>query len=314
MMISICIITIQRQDYLKKLLVSIHDQNIAINNINCEVIVVDNDGNPTSESVVNELCSAFDYPLRYVHQPERGIPQARNTAVQATDPNTEFILFVDDDQFVDSKWVSELLRVQKETNADVVGGPVFPVFKEEVPKWVVDGKFFLRSKYDSFEDGGEVHHRVIKTNNVLIRKSMLDKLDGPFNESMALTGGTDTVMAISLKKLGAKMVWAKHAVAKEWIPASRATKNWIYSRAFRTANTELIFRYVEVGKRQKIKIFVEGILRLIYGITLWPIYYSKSKLKGKHVLVRHNRLFYRGFGMITSCFGHRFEEYKTIHK
>ena len=35
---------------------------------------------------------------------------------------------LDDDEYPDPHWLSEMIRVAQHHNADIVGGPVFPVF------------------------------------------------------------------------------------------------------------------------------------------------------------------------------------------
>ncbi len=311
--ISICVLTIRREDELCKLLDSINNIEIDESSYSVEIIVVDNDENASAKSAVEIIKSSIRFPLRYVHQPVRGIPQSRNAAIKASKKETDFIVFVDDDEVVDKDWLFQLVSTQKKTNADVVCGPVYSRFKSEIPRWIEEGKFFERVGYNSFSDCSEVYYRKIKTGNLLLRKSMLDKLNGPFDESMALTGGSDTRLALELHKRNAKMVWAANANVYEWVPESRANAGWICRRAFRTANHEVFLRTIEKGSNQVIQVFADGLLRFLFGIIALPFMYIKSLFIGKHILVHHIRILYRGAGMMSGCFGYRYNEYAIIH-
>ncbi len=312
--ISICVITMQRPDELQNLLNSLYEIDIDRNTFSVEVIVADNDPEASAKSVYEKNLSNLVFPLKYVHQPVRGIPQARNSAIKATSPETDFIVFVDDDEFVDKDWLYQLVSVQKRENADVVCGPVYSEFKSEIPDWIINGKFFERIGFNSSPDGEVVHYRKIKTGNLLLRKSMIDQIEGPFDETMALTGGTDTKLALELSKRNAKMVWAAYANVHEWVPESRTNAKWIIRRAFRTANTEIVIRTLEKSSNQVLSIFIEGFLRLSYSVLLFPFKYVMSLFRGKHILVQHLRILYRGAGMLSSCFGYKFNEYVTICK
>ena len=312
--ISVCIITMQRLEELTKLLQSINELEIDSDTYSTAIIVVDNDPGASAKSTCEKIKSDLKFSLKYAHQPVRGIPQARNSAIKAARAETDFIVFVDDDELVVKEWLSELISVQERTNADVVCGPVYPKFKSAIPEWITNGEFFDRLGYNSSPDGEVVHYRKIKTGNLLLRKSLLDKIKGPFDESMALTGGTDTKLALELHKKNAKMVWAANAITYEWVPSSRANAKWIFRRAFRTANTEIVIRTLEKNSSQRIPIFMEGIIRFSYALFFMPFRFIQSLFMGKHIVIQHTRILYRGAGMMSSCFGYKFNEYATIYK
>ena len=69
--------------------------------------------------------------------PERGIAQVRNALVAAAlaEPATRFVAMLDDDEWPEQNWLTQLLRTQKETGADVVRGAVLRVFEAPPPVW-----------------------------------------------------------------------------------------------------------------------------------------------------------------------------------
>ena len=119
-------------------------------------------------------------PVDYVHEPRRGIPQARNTCLDHIAPTCDFFAFIDDDEIPDADWLEQLLLAQARTGADVVRGSVEPIFPSDTPSWIKDGDFFgwPRRHPDTgasqWEDGQQLGSAA--TNNVLVRWSSVREL------------------------------------------------------------------------------------------------------------------------------------------
>src|SRR5262245_60987260 len=64
-----------------------------------EVLVVDNNSDDHTPSVVREFSSAFGSRLRYVSESRQGLSHARNRAI--TEARYEIVAFLDDDVEVD---------------------------------------------------------------------------------------------------------------------------------------------------------------------------------------------------------------------
>jgi glycosyltransferase involved in cell wall biosynthesis len=91
-MISVCIPTYNRKDYLKEALQSLCRQTYR----DFEVIVLD-DG---STDGTREMVEAMDFPIRYYQQTNQGLPQVNNRLVELAKGN--YICFLDsDDVFFD---------------------------------------------------------------------------------------------------------------------------------------------------------------------------------------------------------------------
>ena len=97
-LVSVIIITYNRERYLKAALQSVFDQDYA----NREVILVD-DGSTDSTPAIVE---SFQEQVRYVRTPHRGIPAARNEGVRQA--KGQFIAFLDSDDL----WQPEKLSFQ----------------------------------------------------------------------------------------------------------------------------------------------------------------------------------------------------------
>lgn len=303
--VAVCIPACKRPQSLRLLLQSLSKlQFNKILSLNLIVVVVDNDFSGSSKTVTGHYASCLQ--LIYAIEPVQNISLARNKAVAiAREAGCEYIAFVDDDEFVDPFWLDELLSTQEKYAADLVIGPVIPVFPGGVPDWIIKGGFFNRKRYTTGEK-----IRWGSTGNVLIKCELLDRLDIQFDHKFGLTGGEDTHFFERLYRLGAKMIWSDEAVIRENIPLSRANIRWLLRRSHFGGNTlALTEKDLAPSKNWAIFRFLKGIGRILQGCMLL----LPSLLFGRTSAVKSLSCIARGAGMLTGIFGLKFEEYKIIH-
>jgi succinoglycan biosynthesis protein ExoM len=199
--IAVCIPTYRRPAQLRVTLESLARADGA----NCvmNVLVVDNDARRTAETVV--AAAAPKLNVRYLVEPRRGLANVRNTLVEAAlATECQYLLFLDDDEWVDEAWVSELLSTLRRFDADVVCGPVIPVFSPSVPPWIVRGGFFNRPRYVT---GARL--RMAATNNAIVKRAVIDRLvkhEGGrplFDGRLNLCSGEDTHFFLRLRHVDA---------------------------------------------------------------------------------------------------------------
>jgi len=136
----ICVCTYKRPDEIRLLLDALTQLN-STNDI--EICVVDNDAAGEGAAVCNSLPADYPYTVHAMVEPQAGISPARNTVVtHALTLQPVFLAFLDDDERPEPQWLSELLRVQHETGADVVGGPTLSEFPENIPDEVKNNPYF----------------------------------------------------------------------------------------------------------------------------------------------------------------------------
>jgi GT2 family glycosyltransferase len=301
--VTVCVVTYQRLEGLRRLLEGLAGLTFdKIGSPDLRIVIVDNDVAGSARALYENLAPDFPWPLTYHVEPRRGIPFARNASVAAAG-DTDFLVFVDDDEVPEPGWLEELLRVLRATGADVVAGPALPYFDGAVPDWVVKGKFFERAR---FATGAPVAPAFVATNNVLVRREALEALDGPFDERYAMSGGSDTNLSIRLHRAGSRAVWADEALVHDRIPASRARGAWILQRAFRFGNTlALCERDLDPSARTRLVRIVKGGGNVVQGLLLLPL-----AVLGRHALVEALRRVCRGAGMLLGTLGLRYQEYR----
>jgi succinoglycan biosynthesis protein ExoM len=297
MLVSICIITYQRPEGLQQLLDRIECLEFkTIDPPTIEVVVVDNDLNGSACEFCDRLQPNYKWPLRCELESRKGVSYARNHVIAATSQAAEFIVMIDDDEFPAAQWLEQLLLAQQKYQADIVTGPVLPVFADKnIPNWLKEGDFCQLKRY-------ETGHRmpVAYTNNVLVRSEIFQKIGQPFDERFALTGGEDSDLFMRLYQAGYQIVWADEAIVYESIPKSRTTIRYILERSYRSWSIQSLLerKFDPSLKTQSIRM-LKGIILILTGILLL----IPSLFQGKLALVKALRYVWRGCGTIAGLSG-----------
>jgi succinoglycan biosynthesis protein ExoM len=272
--IAVCICTRRREKGLKRLLVSIENMIIPTG-VELSVIVVENDRENYSEQLVLDHIASSKLDIRYFLETKQGLSYARNKSVREA-AGSDFCSFIDDDQVVATDWLVELVKCQREFNADGVWGSNPPIFNDEVPAYV--RKFYEPDRY--------AYGTIVKkafTNSLLLRKSILDKLSGPFDPRMNFSGGEDSLMTSLFSAIGGVIRYNPNAIAYEVVPKNRTTIKYMVKRTFRISNTELCVRSIIERGFRKVAVLPRLFLRFVYGLLLslpCLLFAGEEKLKG----------------------------------
>lgn len=305
MKVAICIITLHRRDGLRRLLEGISSQTFQEIRPEVEVIVVDNDPLGSSKDVIDKIENDFT-KIKYFIEDNKGIPYARNRSLREADTNADYIVFIDDDEVPEENWLEELLLAQKKYNADIVTGPVIPIFMEKPSDWILEGEFFSRRRYES---GTSL--KVAATNNTLVKKGIFDEINRAFDINYALTGGSDTHLFMDIYKRGYNIIWADNAIVKEWIPRSRANKNWLLKRGYREGN---VYSRCEIDIYRKKKVKYLRLLKACIKLCKNILTFLLSIFQSKANRVKCLRNITISAGEIVGVFDKRYNEYKNIHQ
>jgi len=123
--VSIIIPTIRREQLLANLIPRCFAQ-LGFADGQVEVIVVDNCPLQSAKPTVERLSEKFGPSLRYLSEKRPGVSHVRNVGVRAA--RGRIIGFIDDDELPAETWLASMLACLKAHDADVVLGPVYPIF------------------------------------------------------------------------------------------------------------------------------------------------------------------------------------------
>jgi succinoglycan biosynthesis protein ExoM len=300
--IAVCIPTYKRPDILRLLLDSISKNNFDKSLIqSIDVVVVDNDADRTAEVVINDLKRDINLPyqLQYYNYTIKGLSHVRNELLRrGLSLNPDFLIFIDDDEYVTTEWMNELLRTIIHNNADAARGPVFVKISGHIPQDI--SKLFVRENYPN-------NTRLSKwaTGNLILRRTSLEKYNVWFDERFSKSGSEDFYFGIQMAKKGASIFWAAHAVTYEIIPDARANVQWLIKRKYRSAST---FMYIMVLEKSYLKIIKKIGVSFAYIIAGIPaLLMLLSPIKKNYWGIMK---LYEGVGGLAGLFDIQYREYK----
>jgi succinoglycan biosynthesis protein ExoM len=303
--VAVCALTFRRPAGLRALLDGLRALDPPSDGSSVRLVIVDNDEEATGEEVIRQA-GPFPWPLTYEVESRRGIAQGRNRAVRlARAAGADVVVFLDDDEVPEPDWLDQLLAVHHDTGADIVTGPVVPVFDEQPPRWVEAGRFFERPRYPT---GRRIHYA--RTSNVLIAMPVFGDEDEPFAEWFGLSGGDDTHFFLRARLAGRRIVWADEATVSEAIPASRVDARWLVKREYRRGNTlSICLRDLMDSPGRRARRAAQGVLRLVQGGLLL----LAAPVRGRAGAVQALQRVALGAGLLSGLFGVRYDEYQVVH-
>ena len=233
------------------------------------VVVVDNHEDGEGLAVCEKLETNYRFALRSICQLGDGISEARNASVAlALADNPTYVGFLDDDEWPEPVWLSELVRVLEQANADVVGGPTRSVFPDNAPPELLDNPYFGADM--NLADGTSCELQA--AGNFLIKASTLaNTAPDCFHPAFAHSGGEDLAFFTQLAQQGATMVWAQAAVVHEEVPSNRLSHEWLRTRVIGIANSRV--RVMQMMKPGWAPSFVRGAktLALAFQASLYTV-------------------------------------------
>ncbi len=253
--VSIVVPTFRREHLLPRLLQRCAAQE-GLSPDSFEIVVVDNTPESTARVIVTNLAARAPARIRYVHEPRPGISHARNRGI--AEAEGELVAFIDDDEIPSPGWLAALLRAQQTFRADVVLGPVRPVFEAAPSRFLGLFRAFFTQSSDA-DTGARVSpntpfrfasrgacHRPMASNNALMVRARCFTNDTPFDPRLGLTGGEDTLFFKQLHHAGRSIIWCREALVHERVPPERLTGRFLIRRKFRdgqiTSSTCLMVR------------------------------------------------------------------------
>lgn len=302
--ISICICTFKRPELLGQLLdaLAAHDYG----DQQGEFVIVENDPDGSGLPVIEQWRQRLPFPVVVERVSTPNIALARNAAVHAA--TGIWLLIIDDDELPEPGWALQMIQAQRRYQADAVFGPVLPRYAAEVPEWIRRGGFFAPRRHRS---GERIGSNETYTSNVLVRRSALQSIPGPFDADFGVTGGSDCMLFWDVAQRGGVLVWCEEAAVSEIVPRSRANLRWMLRRSYSGGQifirTEIVRlrgwrRLLQAGKLGA-KACVLLVVALLWAAVRLPF----SKIDG----VRWLRTASAQIGKLAGIAGHRYRAYAT---
>ncbi|RLB70049.1 MAG: hypothetical protein DRH07_09400 [Deltaproteobacteria bacterium] len=299
--INICICTYQRPKLLTDCLQSLASI-VVPSETEVTVTVIDNDQTGSAEATVTGLTETFPFNIYYHCEDKRGIPCARNRAVEETHRlGSDYLVFIDDDEWVEPLWLDKLYAYCQNQGGDiVVSGDVIPELPDKTPEYM--RPFFNQKQHPTGTLLG-----FCATNNVLSPIYLTKDLGLRFDESHPLAGGSDRRFFYEAVKAGVKIKKCAEALVHESVPENRATLRWLSKRKFKGGTTigweekqngrSTLGIIYSAGRKLIIELFLAGIMFLVGN----KYKQNKRWLKA----CRH-------LGVLSGAFGLRVDSYKSV--
>lgn len=301
MHVGVSVITYRRPGQLAALLRSLAEQRIAPE-ITVTLVVVDNDAAGSARAVCDEIRPELPWACIYAVEPRRNIAAARNRAVAAAlSAGADYVAFIDDDERADPGWLAALVRVQRETGAEVVTGPVIPILHRQAPSWADPDLF---ASMPRLRTGTAV--RTAATSNAFVSARLLRALDGPFDEEFGISGGSDSALFLRATQMGARIVWANDAITEETFGPRRTTIGWIAQRAFRVGNVGVF-----IERRILRGWLARRVAKSCGHVAVGTVMALLALVRGPAALVAAVRQICIGCGALAALAGYRYLEYRV---
>lgn len=202
------------------------------NGIPWEVVVIDN---ASTDNTTQVACQNWnkDIPFHVVAEPRVGLSYARLKGFQ--EARYEFVCFVDDDNWIESTWVTKVYQIMTSNpHIGALGGPSEAVFDEPPPDWF--NKFeSIYAVGDQSNISGDIttSRGWLWGAGLTFRKTAFLKLQGiGFRQILTdrvgkkLVSGGDVEMCLAIRLLGWRLWYDPSLKLKHFMPKNRLS--WQY--------------------------------------------------------------------------------------
>ncbi|MCA9025723.1 MAG: glycosyltransferase family 2 protein [Planctomycetaceae bacterium] len=236
--ISLIIPTYNRADFLRDTLQSVAEI-ICPQGVEWEVLVIDNNCTDDTPKVVAEAAKNFPCELRHIVEHQQGLCYGRNRGLR--EARFAHLAYLDDDIRVGNNWVKGYFEAVNEDGADAVAGPVFPMFSEQQPDYLVGRALqiissgYSRKGSEKLVLPREFAHELAGC-NFGVKKAAAESING-FDNSLdrvgnGLIAGGDFDFGKRLVAAGKRTVYHPDCSIQHFIIPEKLTKTYLRRRAY----------------------------------------------------------------------------------
>ena len=270
--IVVCIPCFRRPQHLRLTLDSLVNQRTPRS---FAVVMVENDAaKRESAPVAAEYLADGRLQGICLVEKRQGNCQAINAAFEtarALFPAATRFLMIDDDEIASPDWLELMVRTAEATGADVVGGPVLPMFDDDSQPWLARHPAFC----PAYDYTGAVP-LIYGCGNCLITRGAFERLGSPaFDLSFNFLGGGDCDFFVRCRDAGMSFHWTAEAVITETVPQNRTSLGWIAKRGLRIGAINYRVQYKAApGSAARTRVFAQMLgrlpLSLLRAVRLLP--------------------------------------------
>ena len=224
--------------------------------VGARVQIIDNSLAGNAREVVQRVGQTLG-DIGYCHEPDGGIPGARNAAIRER-KRSEHLVFIDDDEWPDQSWLLHLWRGHEMDPSAIIGGRTDRV-KDVDWRNLEQGVAIELQNVDACGFG-----------NVLLPADLLDKDELTFSARYRGSGGEDLDFCFRAASLGVGTRLAPAAVCFELLGKERRRVRYRMKMCFTTGAI-----YSDVLRRHKRRSLlyrvVAIIARFMVGLCVLPI-------------------------------------------
>ena len=221
--VTICICTFRRPSVAFTIELAFKQSRLDTRKI--QIVVVDNDFQPTAKELVSATASRLGAEVAYIHAPAENISLARNAALDAV--RTKWAAWLDDDEYAAHDW---LIRLMADRNGHVaVIGQSIALYQDGTPRWAKACDFHSNRITGRLENA--------YTSNALIDVDFVRCHGIRFPLECGKIVGEDTIFFRKMKERGGSLVYCPASIAYEEVYCDRADMAWVYQRKFRSGRT-----------------------------------------------------------------------------
>ncbi len=183
-----------------------------------EVVVVDNAStDSTAETAARLWPDAAPVPLRIVREPRVGLSYARASGL--AEARYEIVSFVDDDNWVNQRWIAGVAEVMEEhPEVGACGGPLEAVMEAAAPAWVSRYEDYLAIGQET--EAGE-YRGVVWGAGLSTRRSVWHQLTSKGFKFLSTFSRGDLELCYALRLAGWKVWLDPRLRIRHFMPASR---------------------------------------------------------------------------------------------
>ncbi|MCI2956178.1 glycosyltransferase [Agromyces atrinae] len=270
------------------------------------LVIIDND---PDESARETVARHVDGRVRYTTEAAPGVTAVRNRALDES-AGSDLLVFIDDDESPDERWLVALIETRERFTATAVAGPVVAAPDGPVDPWVVASESHLRTHRAGLVTGDAVDRAA--TNNLLLDRAWVERHGLRFDERFGLTGGEDSLFTRRLVRLGGRIVWCTEAVVHDHIPADRMSRSYNLRRVFSLSNAGARVDLAladSFGERLVVrsKLALSGVARIVIGVARA----TRGRLRGSlRDRAFGERFAMRGRGELAAVVGYAASPYR----